>query len=1696
MMRCVHRKACVKGTIFGHHKLVECTWSDQMSSREDTAPDHVSVWQIHSRTTSVAGSSLGLPSGSFAAFPTLKVNDKINTTVFCISKTHSTIQHVSSSSKENSDQLFGGTEGKHKLPLFGDGRLQGQSLGDAAGDTITTAMLNDLATHTHFELEEIQLLLALFSMVSDTSNAMHIDSFRKLFPERLSLSEEILKSLFRCFDINMDGTVDFFEFVHRLSVISRGDVSEKIRLAFQICDLDGNGYVEREEMKSISRSFEMTVKEIQRIAHEGSDSEPPGPAKKSKEKRGSVYSTAADEMVDDLFDGNKLPLGGSDHEDDGAGHRAMWSRTKTTTTDLASMVKHVMDGSHLLHRHQGEDGRPREKSITEEEEGSASGSTEASPSKVHASHHRPPARLLRDSLSHDVRHLAEDDEGAGDDLKMKEKEVNKDGTLATPVRNLMRSMNNVDALEESESSEEDEADTRGDSGDEADHDGRGGKRRRFRDGGIKGLLRGKRATKNDSTALAEDVKTENYEMEAAIGQVRRRGSKKPRGTTASLSFNDFHDRGIVDSEFSECFGVFDLIYKQILLPVEEKLFGAGLHVQEFSGWLLKKKTMKYYSVIDPKRYVKRYNKRYFECRAGCLIYKSHPNDPHPTKVINLCDATVQVLDTDGKFVFKTPEVSHTFYIDHSDPDIGANVDTMEKELEEKKNENGVEPQGEKVSSELVGKGLKIHRGLMFSENKIKQSTQLRRHWMNAIRRNAFQSGSYRHKAFAPVRKGVNVKYFVGGREYFDFLLEYLPTAERRVFIVDWSFAPQLYLKRGEDLQDSSRVDKIIEYLAVYKKVKVYVLIWHSSKIAMDLKADWNVDYLESISPNVQVLIHPQLHPLLWSHHQKFVVIDDSLACLGGIDMCFNRYEDARYLITDANHDNFPGRDYGNCCYFGEANGESWDDQVERHTLPRMPWHDVHSCVDGEAALDISNNFVLRWNHAIKTTSAGRHKKYIIPASQKDLTKDVLLQDRRKLWEQSYRSFTELQKKEKERAARAAAAFKRALDVGRKADKVDKGEGGKEKEEEEEVRQRKQESENIDMDLNAESRDRLLDMPPPPPPPSDNSSSKYVFPSAVYKDMEVQLLRSCSWWSIGQLRKEKSIYNAYLDLIMSAQHFIYIENQYFISSTGSHSLIKNKIARAIHQRLRRAILSREAFRVIVVVPVYPAGDLQVASTRYILKHVFETVNRGGSSILELLQEEFPFVNLEEYVSFFCLRNYGYLYPEGCSVVGEGRECIRQAGQETDINYEDGPYKLLQNIGLSSATLDIAYVIPSQSVFQDDLTDTEEEIGVIAEKDGHESMNGSDIRRSIRKRVVEDVADKERYSILPQIWVLGCNGTLHIFDGFTLEPFGEIQLQTMAEEGGAGEEKAGEKSGAESRSAFQEENAEIAEEKGLRQARGEEGAGTEEPNPVPSRASFSKPKPKRVCDPEFILTYRNAVCVLSHGGFIWGYSAVSHQKMLTKQLMAISLHKKDRRTEKEADSEMETDNEENELMIDPSRESVDDDHPPTRIHDLISFYLADGEEPTSASCHDWYITCAKCGPDECGQTSKAEAFFEEEDEEDDEDEDEKETTASSDSDSDSNDMRSVRSSWGGGLQDSQEEDDEGDMVEKRKERKRRTTARRRLDTIRNGGRDDAVYRIRQKHQKKHQRNGGRGVVIVGLSTGCILGLQLQLNERGER
>jgi phospholipase D1/2 len=448
---------------------------------------------------------------------------------------------------------------------------------------------------------------------------------------------------------------------------------------------------------------------------------------------------------------------------------------------------------------------------------------------------------------------------------------------------------------------------------------------------------------------------------------------------------------------------------------------------------------------------------------------------------------------------------------------------------------------------------------------------------------------------------VSARWLINGDDYFQALLPVLQRARHSIYIADWYFSPGLFLDRGATPQQH-RLDRVLLQKAT-EGVKINILIWNAPSVGFDLQSPYVVSRMSALHANISALAHPAWTPIIWSNHQKFVVVDEHVAFVGGIDLCFCRYDNENYALTDPDERYYPGRDFSNLNFMGESNGPTRDQVIDRRRLPRMPWHDIHMMALGEVAQDIAKNFIQRWNHAMRTT-----------------TKDY----------------------------------------------------------------------------------RLI-LAPISPISAEEGAALVAGGPSLYPQLEVQALRSGSFWSCGIIEPERSIYQAYLHYISNAKHYIYIENQYFISSL-TPGMIQNKISQAIYQRLTRAIQAEETFRVIVLLPVYPAGDVATAATQYIIKYGYKTINRSNdtrTSLMERLRLDFPTVDLSQYISFVCLRKYEFVEVDGLR-----KPLTEQIYIHAKMMIVDDDHVIIGSANINDRSMEgsrdseIAYVVSSSATSQAD------------------------------------------------------------------------------------------------------------------------------------------------------------------------------------------------------------------------------------------------------------------------------------------------------------------------------------------------------------------------------------------------------------
>ena len=144
-----------------------------------------------------------------------------------------------------------------------------------------------------------------------------------------------------------------------------------------------------------------------------------------------------------------------------------------------------------------------------------------------------------------------------------------------------------------------------------------------------------------------------------------------------------------------------------------------------------------------------------------------------------------------------------------------------------------------------------------------------------------------------------------------------------------------------------------------------------------------------------------------------------------------------------------------------------------------------------------------------------------------------------------------------------------------------------------------------------------------------------------RNLTIQVLRSVGEWSAGQ-PKETSIYNAYLHAIENAEHFIYIENQFFISSHGE---VHNKVMLTLADRIYRTHQQSQDFRAMVIIPLKPEFPEKWDTDdnlRLVSYETYATIYRGEDCLMNRLKEKgIPSQAIPNYFSVHGLRTHGSL-----------------------------------------------------------------------------------------------------------------------------------------------------------------------------------------------------------------------------------------------------------------------------------------------------------------------------------------------------------------------------------------------------------------------------------------------------------------------
>uniref|UniRef100_A0A8C1U728 Kv channel-interacting protein 4 n=1 Tax=Cyprinus carpio TaxID=7962 RepID=A0A8C1U728_CYPCA len=116
--------------------------------------------------------------------------------------------------------------------------------------------LEQLEAQTRFSRKELQILYRGFKNECP-SGVVNEDTFKEIYSQFFPQGDASTYAhfLFDAFDTDHNGSVSFEDFVMGLSILLRGTVQEKLNWAFNLYDINKDGYITKEEMLDIIKSI-------------------------------------------------------------------------------------------------------------------------------------------------------------------------------------------------------------------------------------------------------------------------------------------------------------------------------------------------------------------------------------------------------------------------------------------------------------------------------------------------------------------------------------------------------------------------------------------------------------------------------------------------------------------------------------------------------------------------------------------------------------------------------------------------------------------------------------------------------------------------------------------------------------------------------------------------------------------------------------------------------------------------------------------------------------------------------------------------------------------------------------------------------------------------------------------------------------------------------------------------------------------------------------------------------------------------------------------------------------------------------------------------------------------------------------------------------------------------------------------------
>ncbi|OON20442.1 phospholipase D domain protein [Opisthorchis viverrini] len=152
--------------------------------------------------------------------------------------------------------------------------------------------------------------------------------------------------------------------------------------------------------------------------------------------------------------------------------------------------------------------------------------------------------------------------------------------------------------------------------------------------------------------------------------------------------------------------------------------------------------------------------------------------------------------------------------------------------------------------------------------------------------------------------------FIDGACYMEAVAKAIAQARYEIFITDWCMNPEIFLRRPVN-SNTWRLDKLLQAKAE-QGVCVCIMLYNGIEGIVPFSSVQTARYLHSLHPNIHMLevflkracfppIQVYFSPvriMFWSHHEKMVSVDQSVVFMGGIDLCFGRWDTVDHRLQD------------------------------------------------------------------------------------------------------------------------------------------------------------------------------------------------------------------------------------------------------------------------------------------------------------------------------------------------------------------------------------------------------------------------------------------------------------------------------------------------------------------------------------------------------------------------------------------------------------------------------------------------------------------------------------------------------------------------------------------------------------------------------------------------------------------------------